>query len=91
MQLLPFVDIMGDARQAGFWQLKAQARLKTGIMVSVYWCQWDGCIAAVETNTDGDVISHYIRTDEVVTPDYVAIKNYVWTDQEGPWLYVPSV
>lgn len=90
MELQTFVDTMGHASQAGFWELKAQALLKTGVTVYVYWCKWDGAIAAVEVKND-QVVNLYIRNDEVVTPDYVAIKNYVWTDSEGPWLYVPSV
>lgn len=91
MQLQPFVDNMGKISQAGFWELKAQTILKTSVVVYVYWCKWDGCIATVETNAKGEVIAHYIRNDEVVTPDYVAVKNYVWTDNEAPWLYVPAV
>ena len=90
MELQTFVDNMGRETQKGLWQPKAQALLKTGVTVHVYWNQWDGMIAAVETK-DNQVVNHYIRNDEVVTPDYVAIKNYVWTDNEGPWLYVPSV
>lgn len=89
MKLAQFVEHMGEVCEQGHWQLKAQATLKTGVTVSVYWCQWDGNIAAVETDKDGEVIVHRIRQDEIVMPDYVAIKNYVWTDEAGPWLYVP--
>lgn len=84
-----YLDRNCHPSQVGYWQLKAETTLKTGVEVSVFWNQWDGNIATVEVK-DGRVIDHTIRFDEIVKPDYVAIKNYVWTDEAGPWLYIPA-
>lgn len=89
MKLNEFIDTMGNSSQTGFWEVKEQKELKTGVTVAVCWNRYDGSVAAVESKGDF-VISHYIRTDEIVTPDYVVIKNYVWTDENAPWIYLSA-
>lgn len=88
MEINAFIDTMGHPEQIGYWQIKAEKDLPTGVKLTVCWNQWDGQIAAIESR-DGVVIGHNIRNDEIVTPDYVVIKNYVWTDEHGPWVYLP--
>ena len=83
-----YLDRNCHPSQVGYWRLKAETTLKTGVEVLVFCNRWDGSIATVEVK-NGRIIDHTIRDDEIVKSDYVAIKNYVWTDDEGPWLYIP--
>lgn len=83
-----YLDRNCHPSQAGYWQLKAETTLKTGVEVFVLCNRWDGDIATVEVK-NGRIIDHTIRRDDIVKPDYVAIKNCAWTDETGLWLYIP--